>query len=160
MPPVCCNDMDWIIPGVIAIGNMDAVANSEFLLKHGIRGVVTVRENLTRTKSFYKSNGINILHINVADAPTTKLYLHFSEVFNFIDKILKTGGAVIVNCYAGISRSTSIVTSYLMRKKNWTALHAMSVVRQARPCFNPNKGFIQQIHNYEIALQRHGFMLL
>jgi protein-tyrosine phosphatase len=155
---VCCNDMDWIIEKKLAVGNMDAVANGSVLQSKGIRGIISVRNHLTRPISYYKQYGISVLHIPVFDSETTNLGKYFPVVYRFIEKILKSGSSVIVNCYAGISRSTTLATSYLMRKYRLSAKNAMNLVKSKRPCFNPNEGFRVQLRNYEKVLQLHGLL--
>ena len=154
----CCNNMDWIINKKVAVGNMDAVADGPTLLSNGIRGIVSVRTKLTRPMDYYKQYGIHVLHIPVYDSESTNLGRYFPIVFNFMEAIIQSGSAVIVNCYAGISRSTTLVTSYIMRKKRLSATMAMNIVKSKRPCFNPNNGFRKQLQHYEKVLQSHGLL--
>jgi protein-tyrosine phosphatase len=154
----CCNDMDWVLPKKLAVGNMDAVADGPTLMSKNVRGIISVRDKLTRSMSYYKKYGIQVLHIPVLDAESTNLGKYFPAVFKFIENILSAGGAVIVNCYAGISRSTTLVTSYIMRKNRLTAQAAMNLVKSKRPCFNPNNGFRIQLRHYEKVLFSHGLL--
>ena len=50
---------------------------------------------------------------------------------------------------AGISRSSTIVTAYLMSISTLTAEEALSVVRHCRKIANPNYGFQKQLKEYE-----------
>lgn len=47
---------------------------------------------------------------------------------------------VLVHCYAGISRSATVVIAYLMKKRDIGHRQAMSLVSQYRPQINPNSG--------------------
>lgn len=153
----CYYSMNWIIPGKLAVGDKDAAGAIQELKKKGIKLVVTVREELSRSEKQYKDNGISVLHIVLSDFHRTNIGKFFPYVFTRIDKIIEDGGAVLVNCYAGISRSTTLIVSYLMRKFAWTAKEAKEHVKTYRPCFDPNTGFLKQLNDYEIVLYKHGF---
>ena len=56
---------------------------------------------------------------------------------------------MLVHCAAGISRSSSTVIAYLMKKFGWTYVKAYGFVRGKRPVISPNNGFIRQLRNYE-----------
>ena len=47
---------------------------------------------------------------------------------------------VLVHCYAGISRSATVVIAYLMKKREIGHRQAISLVSQYRPQINPNPG--------------------
>jgi protein-tyrosine phosphatase len=50
---------------------------------------------------------------------------------------------LLVHCAAGISRSSSTVIAYLMKKFGWTYVKAHGFVRGKRPVISPNNGFIR-----------------
>lgn len=152
---MCSEDLNWILPQRLAVGNMDSVADEQWLRDNHIKGIVAVREVLTRSPEVYRRLGIAVLHIPVADASDTNLGKYFPAVYRFMDPLVARGQAVVVHCYAGISRSTTLVTSYLMRKYNLTADAAMAKVQRHRPCFDPNPGFRRQLQQYEQVLRRH-----
>ena len=57
-----------------------------------------------------------------------------------------------MHCEAGISRSGTIVVAYLMRKNKWSREEALAYARTKRPKYHPNKGFMQQLLEYEEEL--------
>lgn len=77
---------------------------------------------------------------------------YFHQTFNLIDRELKAGRNVLVHCYAGISRSATIVIAYLMKKKRWTMYRAINFVRSRRLIINPNIFFIYQLQDYQLTL--------
>jgi protein-tyrosine phosphatase len=151
----CNQDMNWIIPGKLGVGNMDSVMSGPWMVKNNIGGVISVRGRLSKPREYYKKYGIEIIHIPVADCETTNLGKFFPSVFNFIEHIHSKNKAVLINCYAGISRSTTLITSYVMRKYKMPADKAMAFVKSKRPCYDPNPGFIQQLKKYEVLLRQH-----
>jgi hypothetical protein len=69
-----------------------------------------------------------------------------------IDSYLKDNKQVLVNCFAGVSRSTTIVIAYLMYKNKWSVYDAISYVRCKRFIIEPNYGFICQLYNMQDKL--------
>jgi protein-tyrosine phosphatase len=62
---------------------------------------------------------------------------------------------VLVHCHAGVSRSSTIVISYLMRKYiNFSLNDALKFVKSKRPIIKPNKGFMKQLQKYEDKLKK------
>lgn len=151
----CTENANWILPKKLAVGNMDSAADEKWLVNNNIGGVVSVRGRLSNPPSFYKKLHIQVLHIPVADSEKTNLGKYFPLVYAFTENILKSGKAVLINCYAGMSRSTTLIASYLMRKQRITAEAAMANIKLKRPCFDPNPGFIRQLYQYETILRQH-----
>jgi protein-tyrosine phosphatase len=56
------------------------------------------------------------LYLSLEDTSFEDISRHFDEAFAFIDSARKKGGKVFVHCFAGISRSSTIVTYYLARR--------------------------------------------
>jgi protein-tyrosine phosphatase len=54
-----------------------------------------------------------------------------------------------VHCWAGVSRSATIVIAYLMRKNKWPLETAMDYVKQKRNFINPNHGFLAKLKDFE-----------
>jgi protein-tyrosine phosphatase len=65
----------------------------------------------------------------------------------------KERGNVLVHCYAGVSRSASIVIAYFMHKHKLSLLDAMKLVKSKRSCISPNVGFLLQLKEFEKELQ-------
>eukprot|EP01084_Bolivina_argentea_P139105 244744_1 len=59
---------------------------------------------------------------------------------------------VLVHCQGGVSRSASIVISYLMKTKNMKMMDAMDYVSDRRSVICPNHGFRKQLKQYETQL--------
>ena len=72
------------------------------------------------------------LHIKMSDKPTFDLNLHLDCALEFIHNALNNDGRVLVHCYAGISRSASIVVAYLIRYNSLTLAEALSLCKQKR----------------------------
>lgn len=55
------------------------------------------------------------------------------------------GGCVLVHCFAGVSRSATIVIAYLMQEFGMGYTEATQYVRKQRYFINPNEGFKKQL---------------
>lgn len=65
---------------------------------------------------------------------------YFDKGADFIyENLPKTN--VLVHCFAGVSRSTSIVIAYLMKYKDMKFDNAYEFVKSQRTCAWPNEGF-------------------
>ena len=62
------------------------------------------------------------------------------------------GHTVAVHCYAGISRSATIVIMYIMRFHRMTFNQAFAYVKEKRNCVDPNQGFLEQLKSFEAFL--------
>lgn len=74
------------------------------------------------------------------------------HLVKLIDTYINCNKQVLVNCWAGVSRSTTIVLAYLIYKNKWSVQDALSFVRSKRPIVNPNYGFIVQLYNLQDKL--------
>lgn len=109
---------------------------------------------------------ISLLHIPILDQPDVDISAHFAKVADFIHEVVSQREAlkdaaghpasVYVHCSAGVSRSCTMVCSYLMIKHGKTAAQALRLVSHQRNVVEPNHGFVQQLLQLEKAqhLQR------
>jgi protein-tyrosine phosphatase len=91
--------------------------------------------------------------ISVADEPSVRLNSYFKEATDFIRKMIQEGKTVLVHCFAGVSRSASIVIAYLMRFHKMEYNVAFNHVKSKRPWINPNYGFQGQLRRYGVMLK-------
>ncbi|KAK9812886.1 hypothetical protein WJX72_005260 [[Myrmecia] bisecta] len=89
------------------------------------------------------------LLIEAEDAEDTNLLKHFPSCLRFISEGLAGGGRVLVHCVAGVSRSATIVTAYLMQTEHLTSDQAISALQAKHPIACPNDGFLEQLRLFE-----------
>uniref|UniRef100_A0A914PSF3 protein-tyrosine-phosphatase n=1 Tax=Panagrolaimus davidi TaxID=227884 RepID=A0A914PSF3_9BILA len=67
------------------------------------------------------------------------------DALKYIDKVLNSGGSILVHCEVGVSRSIAIVAAYLMKKHEWNPSKAILFIQNSRPIACPNQSFIRQL---------------
>uniref|UniRef100_A0AAR2LXJ3 Dual specificity phosphatase 19a n=1 Tax=Pygocentrus nattereri TaxID=42514 RepID=A0AAR2LXJ3_PYGNA len=87
--------------------------------------------------------------LSILDQPDTDIISYLQECSQFIDKAKAEKGVVLVHCNAGVSRSVSIITGYLMSREGQSFDDAFSLVKSARPASCPNPGFLEQLKNFK-----------
>ncbi|THH32571.1 hypothetical protein EUX98_g1620 [Antrodiella citrinella] len=151
--------MNEIIPG-LWLGNLGDAYNVTNLRAHGIHSIVSalpgkVHINEVRIPLFARTSDtenflvqvqtFTHLHIEVTDTDDTDILTHFIPVITFIQKELDKRRGVLVHCFAGISRSATLVAAYLMYTRGLDPADALKHIRQYRSNVNPNEGFLIQL---------------
>lgn len=136
-----------VIPGLY-IGSIGAALNKNFLLENQIGFILTVADNLNN--SFpdlftYKS-------IEILDTIDFNILNVLDQAFEFIDTAVNSGNKVLVHCFAGKSRSATVVIAYLMKKHSMRLEAALEYLKAKRPVVMPNQGFLFQLALYEKSL--------
>ncbi len=114
------------------------------LKKLGITQILTVASELKQ----HSDKEFRTMKISLNDNPDEDIRSHFATAYDFIEK-----GPTLVHCYAGISRSATIVISYLMIKNSMSYNDAKDLCKKARPIICPNSGFVQQLLDFEKELE-------
>lgn len=95
---------------------------------------------------------VQYLNIKLDDNPSSDLKIYFAKACQFMSEALAAGGRTLVHCNLGVSRSSTIVIAYLMKSKQWTLKVAHDYVRDRRTCIRPNRGFLQQLSDWEQSI--------
>ncbi len=78
-----------------------------------------------------------------------------SFCFRFIDKARAENRRVLCHCNAGVSRSVTVVLSYVMVRNGVTLAAAMAELKEERSKVKPNEGFMKQLQRLDEALREH-----
>jgi dual specificity phosphatase 12 len=87
--------------------------------------------------------------LELLDVPETNILQTFEASNQFLHTAITSGGAALVHCNAGVSRSATIVLAYLMAHHNMSLAAAHALLKQCRPAIQPNPGFMEQLRAYE-----------
>ena len=89
------------------------------------------------------------MHLKISDVNHFNLLGFFEETNKFMNDCKLNGGALLVHCKLGISRSATFVIAYLIKFYRFTAKSAFIFVKQKRKQIKPNLGFMRQLERYE-----------
>jgi protein-tyrosine phosphatase len=148
--------MDQIISHLY-ISNWNYSNSPEQLQQNNIKAVITLE---TRPKpdyilQYYKNNNIDFMYININDIPNSNIEQYLDFTYEFIQKHISKGENVLVHCYAGVSRSATIILNYIYRDNmskypindcvSCRVKNIIAYMRTKRSIINPNPGFVQQV---------------
>jgi len=89
---------------------------------------------------------------HVQDRETEKIIDHFDECIEFINICKNNNARILVHCNQGISRSASIVLSYLIKEMGMTLKQAWGLTFEKRKMIRPNDGFLRQLIEWEKSI--------
>ncbi|XP_032275487.1 dual specificity protein phosphatase 15 [Phoca vitulina] len=136
------NGMTKVLPGLY-LGNFIDAKDPDQLGRNKITHIISIHESPQPLLQ-----DITYLRIPVADTPEVLIKKHFKECINFIHCCRLNGGNCLVHCFAGISRSTTIVTAYVMTVTGLGWRDVLEAIKATRPIANPNPGFRQQLEEF------------
>lgn len=136
----------------IYLGNIHGASDEKLLNLIGITHII----NLSCQPNFFP-NKYKYLKIDIADSPNVDISKYFDLTNKFLDRAISENGKIFVHCMAGISRSPTIVISYLMLELN--LMTAYKTVQSRRRIINPNEGFMRQLYKYEQYLSNYDAIL-
>jgi hypothetical protein len=71
------------------------------------------------------------------------------DVVWFIDAQRRARRTVYVHCLAGVNRSATVVTAYLMLEHGWDRDRALAHVKSKRPCAQPDPSLMQLLADWQ-----------
>ena len=128
----------------IFLGNISGAMNCDLLKKNNIKYIVNCTKNIPN-----KCTDMIYYNIPIDDTYNQNIENYFDPSYNFIEKSLENkDGNIFIHCHAGVSRSVTILVSYLMKKNNMTVIDAIRFIKNKRDIVNPNPDFRLALSNY------------
>ena len=136
-----------VFPGIF-IGDLLAGSSYEVLLRHNITAVLNVSDNVVPEQA----RGIEYIQVMLDDGPENTKDLFISAVESLI-RLRSRHKRILVHCYAGQSRSASIVASYMVKKEQSNLIKICEGLRGANtsPKFMSIDGFDFEIRPKPLA---------
>jgi len=162
-----CNALDWDNPCAdevydrIFVGNRLSALDVEYMKKLGITHLLNcahpgpeVIMSVNVDEAALAEAGIKYLGLNLDDNEDQEIGSQFQKTGEWINEAITQddNNKVLINCWAGISRSSTIATAYLMRHRDLSLLQALKYIKSVRNV-QPNTGFMLTLLNYEFSIQ-------
>ena len=128
----------------VYISDFSSACNVNELKKNGITHIVTA---IAGVGEMYPDE-FKYFTADVCDRPHSEINKYFDECSEFIDSAITKGGKVLVHCKCGVSRSTTLIAAYLIKKKNYSTNGAIETIKKCRSCIQANDGFLKQLQVY------------
>lgn len=134
----------------IWLGDIATASNIPKLKEIGITHVVSAILGIGEL-----SDEFEYYRIPVRDVKWEKLSDYFHSAADFIQGALDKSpeNKVFVHCVCGVSRSATLVASWLVKYRNFTADKAVEYLKDRREVVDPNSGFIEQLRLFEQELE-------
>ncbi|XP_021404837.2 dual specificity protein phosphatase 12 [Lonchura striata] len=126
------------------LGAADSCSSPEALAAAGVVAVLTVDAEEPPAVP-----GVRAMHVRARDEPGADLLSRLDECAAFLGAARAGGGAALVRCHAGVSRSAAVVAAYLMKTQGLGWEEALAAVSAAKPDARVNPGFQAQLKLYE-----------
>ncbi|CAI2379951.1 unnamed protein product [Moneuplotes crassus] len=97
----------------------------------------------------WKKEGVKYKKINLLDNLSENISSHFIYCYEFIEKARRQKARVLVHCLKGMSRSTTIVISYVMAHLKMPYEDALKYVQSKHKMTCPNENFRKQLKAYD-----------
>ncbi|KAF4666481.1 Dual specificity protein phosphatase 14 [Perkinsus chesapeaki] len=130
-----------ILPGALYLGGAKVASNLEILKEKGITHIVNTAADVCSNS--FADRGFKYATYFLKDArdePMLPAVLYHAILW-IHSAITQEKGKVLVHCFEGVSRSSTVVVAYLMWLRCWTYSVAFDWVKKTRPICNPNTGF-------------------
>jgi dual specificity protein phosphatase 1B len=124
------------------LGSLETACDKKGLNEHGITHIVCAIYDINPQ---FPESDFTYHMVPVIDKPSAEISEYFNECFNFIDDSIKDKKTVLVHCAFGVSRSSTLVCAYLIKKHDLTVSQAIFLVKSKRPQADPNSGFLKQL---------------
>lgn len=135
----------------IYIGSEWNSSNKEELEKLGITHIL----NLSSESPNYFPKTIGYYNISLTKAELLNddnIDRYFEEASQFIEKVVKENGKVLIHSQLGQNRATAFVIAYIMKAMNYHLLQAFKFVKDKRDFTNPSKEYMYQLRQFEYVV--------
>jgi protein-tyrosine phosphatase len=139
-----------VLPGKLYLGNIFAALKKDVLKKYNITHIV----NVTQEVSNCHPNDFVYHKINIMDMFEFSSQLE-QALPNTMEFIHQEDAVVFVHCKQGVSRSVTVVLSYLIKYNEMTLQEAYWHVKGVRPEIKPNDSFLSLLMKLEVECYPH-----
>ncbi|KAL4504142.1 hypothetical protein ABPG72_020980 [Tetrahymena utriculariae] len=131
------------------LGSIGAALKKDVIEKLNIKFILSAMD---KSKPMFQDI-CTYKQLPILDSPDVDIQKYFDESSEFINQAVQSQQNILVHCFAGKSRSTTLVLAYLMKYQKLALDEALNLVRQTREIAQPNSGFMKQLQIYEQNLK-------
>lgn len=93
----------------------------------------------------YWAEELVYLDLPLKDKSSEPIDAFFYPCYRFISAAISSGNSVLIHCLRGVSRSSTILLSYLILQEHCPYQKALEALRTLRPCVSPNLGYQRRL---------------
>lgn len=129
------------------LGDYESSQNNDLLQTNKITFII----NLSNAEIYNKYNNIQYIDIHIEDDRTRDIKQYFMICIDIIKECVNNNKNILIHCMNGVSRSVSIIISYLIYSK-YTLKEALKYITTIRDnqYTHPNIGFFKQLMVFEL----------
>ena len=149
-PPITTNKMLYSyidnpshIIDNIYLGNAYNAANYNLLTELDIHTIINISSNIPNYFENDLHLDINYIHYNIKDINDSNISEYLTKSYSVLSN--NTDKNILIHCYAGSSRSASIILYYLIKKYNYSFENANNLLKSKRDIVNINTTYIDEI---------------
>ncbi|XP_029643818.1 dual specificity protein phosphatase 23 isoform X3 [Octopus sinensis] len=130
--PKIPKNFSWVVDGFLAaLGFPNEAANMMYLVKHGIKYLISLTAELTPSLQGFEDKLVwSQIKIKDFSPPTLQQVDEFLKV---VEKARSENSAVAIHCAHGKGRTGTMIACYLIKYHNQTASEALRNIRESRP---------------------------
>eukprot|EP01065_Artemidia_motanka_P009080 TRINITY_DN14630_c0_g1_i11.p1 TRINITY_DN14630_c0_g1~~TRINITY_DN14630_c0_g1_i11.p1 ORF type:complete len:187 (+),score=42.36 TRINITY_DN14630_c0_g1_i11:138-698(+) len=133
-------------------GSKTAASDVDVLSAHSVTHVLNTTVEIPNFHE-KRPGAPKYLNLGLQDTKDDDIAAEFERCRDFINSARDSGGVVLVHCQAGISRSATIVISYLMAEKKMSLLEAYRHTKERRSNVGPNERYCEDLGKFEDSLR-------
>lgn len=141
IPSFFSPSLNEVYPNIF-VGNLASIYDTKVLEDNQIKNIVSAVAGI---ESPYPDK-YNYLVLDLIDSEYEEILEKFEESNKFIDNCLENNQKVLVHCICGVSRSSTLVTAYLISKGLGKPEEIIEKLKEKRSIINPIDNFRIQLN--------------
>ena len=138
--------LNEVIPGLY-LGSVEAISEKTYQTFH-IRKVISImgsKNELEEVSRWLEGSQVEHTCVLVRDNGRDPIEGYFEPLTNEIKSALERKVPTLVHCFAGVSRSATLVAAFLSSTQGWDYNQALEFLKTKRSVVDPCFGFVAKL---------------